>query len=111
VELGLSCKSFQLDKGENLSTASKYVNRHSCHNAVMWILRYSENSYFALSPFILLFCSFSHASLTHLKQRKQDFGFSPVKKAQIVEYPWFTPVILVTWEAVIRRITVQGQPE
>jgi hypothetical protein len=32
------------------------------------------------------------------------------KKAITVGHRWFTPVILATWEAEIRRITVRGHP-
>jgi hypothetical protein len=38
------------------------------------------------------------------------FSFT-LKKLEISRAPWFRSVISATWEAEIRRISAQGQPE
>jgi hypothetical protein len=37
-------------------------------------------------------------------------NWSSVTVSKLARHKWLMPIILVTWKAEIRRITVQGQP-
>jgi hypothetical protein len=52
---------------------------------------------------------FRHNHHAHLSN--YDFFFNNYKYPKAAGHRWLTPIILVTWEADIRRIKIGSQPE